>query len=436
MDRLLPNNPEAERGILGCVLLDSGAIMPEIRHVLPEDAFYDGRHQILWRALCELFDEQKVCDSITVYSKLRTENKIDDAGGFSYLSALPDASASSLAWRDYVALAQKDMLLRRAIRFGSELVGSAYETSRDVDSFLDAMESDCLAIRRDMVKQSQGVDWKVMRKRTMDEYQEALSQNGRKGLKTGFTDLDIIMGGLREQEFILIAGSPSSGKTSLALNIIKNASKQGVKSGLLTLETSGFLIVHRLNCIVSRADGARLLNGTPLERDINLLVSATSELEKIGANLIIHDETVSNCAQAASVLRWMHSQGARLFVVDYLQLLDAPFRTSNGNERMTAVSKAMKNAAKELNCPLIAISSLNRESAKEQRAPRRSDLRESGQLEFDANVILLLHPEDYAQDGRTIHVNVDKNKDGETGKVQLVFLPSCMRFEDASRVPC
>lgn len=432
-DRLPPNNPEAERALLGCAILGASIVMPEIRSTVSPDAFFDIRHRALWLSAVSLFDAQRPIDEVSIVSALRQSSELEGVGGIPFISELLNAAPSPHAWSHYLEDLNQSLICRRLIQHATQLTARAYESPKDIEALLSTVESECLNIRQFATPKAEFVDWREVRRKTMDYYESAMSEQGRTGLRTGFSDLDRIIGGLRSQEFIVLAGTPSSGKTSLALNIARNAAvTQSIKTGVVSLETSGFKVVHRMNCIASGASGARLLNGLPLESDISMLGAASKELSTIGKHLLIYDRGAVNSSQAVSMMRRQYAQGARLFVLDYLQLLDAPQKTSNGNERMTLVSKAIKGAAKELDCPVIAISSLNRQSAKEGRAPTRSDLRETGQLEFDADVIILLHPNSDDPETRTVNVNVDKNKDGETGKVELMFFPPCMRFKNAA----
>jgi replicative DNA helicase len=237
---------------------------------------------------------------------------------------------------------------------------------------------------------------------------------------------------LREQEFIVLAGSPSSGKTSLALNIAVNAAlRSDTKSAVISLETSGIKVVHRLNCIVSGASGQNLLNGTPTEGDLLKMSRKSKDMRIVGERVSIYDKSGLTPRQCLSVMRQAYADGARLFIVDYLQLLDAGQNTKGSYEKASYLSKAMKMAAKELNSPIICVASLNRASAREGREPNMSDLRDSGQIEYDADKIILLHALDNAEDARTVQAHVAKNKDGMTGKATLSFLPECMQFRNA-----
>lgn len=433
-ETLPPHDIEAERGMLGAILIDGAIVMPEVRHVLPAEAFYDFRNREVWESACELFDQQNDCTQAGLVFSMRKSGKSEELASFPVMASLVNDCHSAHNWPVYLEELQNHLILRRLIRHGSDVSTRALQKPEDVQGLLSWVERESLAIRQYATPKSEFVDFKAMRLKTLDEYQNAMTSDGRKGLNTGFPDLDYLIGGLRAQEFIILAGTPSSGKTSLALNIAKNAVKQGVKTGMVSLETSGYKLVHRLNCIVSGASGSRLLNGRPIQEDMDKLTNASVKLKEVGEHVLIYDKGANNCAQAVAMMRRLYAKGCRLFILDYLQLLDAPQKTSNGNERMTLVSKAMKAAAKELDCPLIAISSLNRQSAKDGRAPTRTDLRETGQLEFDADVIILLHSDGNNPACRTVSVNVDKNKDGETGKCELLFYPPSMQFESVAKI--
>lgn len=431
-DRLPPHSPEAESGLLGCVLLNAKITMAELRGQLTAEMFYDLRHQILWRAACELFDSQRPCDISTLLIEIRKANCFNDVySAVQFLDAVCNSSPSAHNWEHYYEIVRERFILRKIIQHSSEFSQLAYNASAETEPILSRFESESLAIRHCATMRAEFVDFKATRKLVLDEYERAMTETERPGLRTGFIDLDRIVGGLRAQEFIVVAGTPSAGKTSLVLNIAAKAAAMDVKSGFISLETSGKKLVHRLNCIASGACGHRLLNGKPLQGDMDALCSANHKIKTIADHVMIYDQGV-NAPQAVSIMRRMHAKGARLFILDYLQLLEAGQKTSNGNERITLVSRAMKAAAKELDSPLICISSLNRESSKENRAPKQSDLRESGQLEFDADVIWLLHSTDQGSECRTVECNVSKNKDGETGKVILTFKPSSMQFENSA----
>lgn len=433
-DELPPNNPMSERGLLACVMQDYEMVMPEIRSI-PEAVFYDERHRIAFRAICESFDSERPCDEVGVIIALRQMGLLEQLGGMAWVSELVSSSPSPHNWSTYFEDLKRDMILRKTIQFGVSIKDRALKSTGSVSEILDAVETESLAIRQFVTPRATLVDWKTMRRKCMADYEAAMTEAGRSGLRTGFPDLDRVIGGLRAQEFIVLAGSPSAGKTSLALNVAANAAlEQNTKTGIISLETSGYKVVHRFTCIASGASGARLLNGRPLEGDMDALSKCQNNMGTISEHVHIYDGGAANVGECVSMMRKLYSKGCRLFIVDYLQLLDANQKTNNGNERMTLVSKAIKGAAKELDCPVIGISSLNRQAAKENRAPVRSDLRETGQLEFDADVIILLHPRSQDSKIRTIEVNVDKNKDGETGKLDLMFFPECMRFKSASRV--
>lgn len=434
-DSLPPHEIEAERGMLGAILMDSALVMTEVRHLLPPEAFYDTRLRQIWDTACEIHDKQQDVNQATVVFAMRKAGNSDEVFTFALMEELIGSCPSVHQWPTMLEVLQNQLILRRLLQHGADVSSRAMDKPENVSGLLNEIERESLAIRQYATPKAEFVNFKEMRRKTLSDYEDALSHEGRKGLKTGFPDLDLIIGGLREQEFIIVAGTPSAGKTSLALNIARNAAlQQNTMTGMVSLETSGFKLVHRLNCIVSGASGSRLLNGRPIQSDMDKLTVAANDLKIIGERVLIYDRGANHSAQAVAMMRRMYAKGCRLFILDYLQLLDAPQKTSNGNERMTLVSKAMKAAAKELDCPIIAISSLNRQSAKDGRAPTRTDLRETGQLEFDADVIILLHSDGNNPSARTVSVNVDKNKDGETGKCELTFFPPSMQFESAAKI--
>lgn len=431
LEKLPPHNDKAERGLLSCVMLDRHKVMPELRHVVDREIFYDLRHAAIWDAACKLHDAQMNVDYATIETQLK-ESGADIS--IPYLVEIMEGTPTSANWPTFLAKLQSAHVLRSIIKISTEFSARAFESGADAGKLQEQFEQSSLSIRGSLNKKHSFADNTALRSKLLADYSSAMD-GVVSGIKTGFPDLDFRMGALKEQEFIVLAGTPSSGKTSLVLNILVRAAKQhGTKSAIISLETSSEKIMHRLNAIVSGASGERMASGRPTAQDLCRMESAGQEIKKISDSILIYDQSGLTPRQCVSVFRQAYSSGARLFVVDYLQLLQAGFGAKGAYEKMTEISKAMKNAAKELQTPVICIASLNRRSNQEQRAPMISDLRDSGQIEYDADKIILLHSDDTGPEARTVLVNLAKNKDGGTGSIKLVFFPDNMQFHDASKI--
>lgn len=432
-DRLPPHDELAESALLGCVILEP-KLMADLRTQTTTELFYVTKNQMIWDAMCQIVDGGGKLDSVTLTMQL-AKDKILEQIGVDYLGKLQDFTPSSLNWPTYLDAIRELFVLRSIIRFSTEFAGRAYDKSNASSSLLDSFEQGIAAIRAGVNPGRDIADNSAIHRQLMEEYRDAMDRKTMPGIQTGFIDIDRLIGGMKPQDLVVVAGSPSSGKTSLVLNIAQHAVfESGVKVGILSLETSAKKLMHRNNCSVARVNGGRLMTGNPIQQDMTRLSENLARLSKTHKNFIISDRGGLTAHQATSLFRRMHQLGARMFILDYIQLLRIEGRSTNRNEEMGKISNVMKQIAKELDCPVIVISSINRDSQKENRAPKLSDLRESGQLEFDADMAFLLHPQDDGNDFRTVEVNVAKNKDGETGKATLTFVPPEMRFENASRV--
>lgn len=423
---------ESEQALLGCLITNPEAAMGELQFKVIPEMFYDIRNRIIWNTAVKLSGEGLIPDASAIASELANRD-FEIPITVAFLQDLTNRSVSFHNWPWYVEDLRNALIHRKQLQFCGDFTLRIRDNPRSV--LLDEFETQALAIRKTADKSTGLVDVPKTISSIITDYEDAIATKKIPGLKTGFIDLDAIVGGLHPQQLILIAGSPSAGKTSLALNIaVRIIQRESITVGMLSLETSARKILHRLNCCIARVDGAPFLNGKPLERHLTKLMSSMNRIMTVGKRLKLYDESGLSAPQAASIMRMMYSQGARLFIVDYLQLLSSGEKHSKRVEEMTAVSKMLKGICKELNCPVIAISSINREAQRNNRKPQLSDLRETGQLEFDADIVLLLHALDDRNDARSIDINVAKNKDGATGHCTLILVPSEFAFDDISHV--
>ena len=451
IDRLPPHSPECERGVLGCVLLSPNECMGECIEKFKGEAevFYDLRHQTIFATLAEMYDQREAIDLITLQQRLKDKQLLEQVGGLAYLAALPDAVPSAANLSYYLDFVQEKYLLRRMIRTCTEVVGRVYDYEGEVDALMDEVERDILHISEARV-QSHVATIKDLVKKAINTVEDFHQRQGMlTGIATGFTDLDKMTSGLHGGEMIVVAARPSMGKTSLAMNIAEHvAVEQKLPVGVFSLEMTAESLVLRMLCSRSRVNLRNVRDGFLAERDFPKLTGAAGKLAN--APLFIDDSAGLSILQLRAKARRMAQQhGVKLFVVDYLQLLHTTSRRAeNRQQEIADISGGLKALAKELNVPVIVLSQLNREPEKRERGaePRLSDLRESGAIEQDADVVGLLYKPGKSGDdeegggggdeNEAIPVNllIAKQRNGPTGEVSLTFLKSYTRFENAAKV--
>ena len=447
VDRLPPHSPEAEQGVLGCVLLSPNECMGECIEKFKGGAevFYDLRHQTIFSTLVEMFDSREAIDVITLQQRLKNKQLLEEVGGIAYLAALPDTVPSAANLSYYLDIVQEKFLLRRMIQTCTEVVGRVYDYVGEVDALMDEVERDILRISESRV-QSQTTTIKELVKKAISTIEDFHQRQGvLTGVGTGFTDLDKMTSGLHGGEMVVIAARPSMGKTSLAMNIAEYVSiEQRLPVGVFSLEMTSESLVLRMLCSRSRVNLRNVREGFLAERDFPKLTGAAGKLAS--APLFIDDSSALSILQLRAKARRMSQQyGIKLFVVDYLQLLHSTARRAeNRQQEIADISSGIKSLAKELNVPVIVLSQLNRELEREKnRKPRLSDLRESGAIEQDADVVGLLYTPSgddeesggsVEQDAVPVNLLIAKQRNGPTGDVNLTFLKSYTRFESASKV--
>ena len=450
VDRLPPHSPEAEQGVLGCVLLSPNEGMGVCIEKFKSgaDVFYDLRHQTIFNMLAEMYDAREAIDVITVQQRLKDKQLLEQVGGIAYLSTLPDTVPSAANLSYYLDIVQEKFLLRKMIRVCTEVVGRVYEHEGEVDALMDEVERDILRISESRV-QGHTSNIKDLVKKAINTIEDYHQRQGLlTGIGTGFMDLDKMTSGLHGGEMIVIAARPSMGKTSLAMNIAEHvALDEKLPVGVFSLEMTAESLVLRMLCSRSRVNMRNVRDGFLAERDFPKLTGAAGKLAN--APLFIDDSSGLSILQLRAKARRMHQQyGIKLFVIDYLQLLHSTARRAeNRQQEIADISSGVKSLAKELNVPVIVLSQLNRELEKDKdRKPRMSDLRESGSIEQDADVVGLLYKprageEDDGGGGAQVEeeavpVNllIAKQRNGPTGDVNLTFLKSYTRFESAAKV--
>lgn len=449
VDRLPPHSVEAEQGVLGCILLAPNECMGVCieRFKAGSEVFYDLRHRTVFNTLAQMYDGREGIDLITLQQRLKNRQLLEEIGGIAYLSTLPDAVPSSANLSYYADIVQEKYLLRRMIQTCTEVVGRVYDYEGEVDALMDEVERDILRISESRV-QGESATIKELVKRAITTIESFHQRQGAlTGIGSGFTDLDRMTSGMHGGEMIVIAARPSMGKTSLAMNIAEHVAI-GLKLavGVFSLEMTSESLVLRMLCSQSRVNMRSVREGFLAERDFPKLTGAAGKLAN--APLFIDDSSGLSILQLRAKARRMHQQyGVKLFVVDYLQLLHSTARRAeNRQQEIADISSGIKSLAKELNVPVIVLSQLNRELEREKnRKPRLSDLRESGAIEQDADLVGLLYkPSSEEEESGSassaeeeavpVNLLVAKQRNGPTGDVELTFLRSYTRFESKAKV--
>jgi replicative DNA helicase len=453
VDRLPPHSTECEQGVLGCALLDPNQCIGECIEKLKDngkEAFYDLRHQTIYETLADMFNARQAIDLITVQQNLKDRQLLEQVGGIAYLSQLQDAVPSAANLSYYLDHVREKFLLRKLIQTCTEVVGRVFDYEGDVETLLDDVEKEILRVNESRA-QGNIVGVKELVTQSLGQIENYFSRKGQlSGLATGFPDLDKMTDGLHGGEMIIIAARPSMGKTSLAMNIAEHVALESQQPvGVFSLEMSAAALVLRMLCSVARVNLRSIRDGFMSESDFPKLMSASGRLA--GSKLFIDDTAGLSILQLRARARRMAQQhGIKLFIIDYLQLLNSTARRAQENrqQEIADISSGVKALAKELNVPIIILSQLNRELEKDKsRKPRLSDLRESGSLEQDADLVGLLYKpnkrnesSESNSDGdetddldQSVNLLIAKQRNGPTGDVELTFLKDYTRFESRSK---
>ena len=449
LDRLPPHALDMEQGVLGCQLISPNECIGEVIEKLKGigiEAHYDLRHQTIQAELLEMYDNRIPIDIITLQQRLKDKQLLEQIGGIAYLNQLEDTVPSAAHLSYYLDHLLEKYLLRKMIQTCTEVVGRVYDYEGDVEALLDEVEKEILRINESRAQSGTATVKELVGKAILTVENYFGRQGTLNGLGTGFPDLDRMTDGLHGQEMIVIAARPSMGKTSLAMNIVEHVVlEQNLPAGVFSLEMSAESLVLRMLCSIARVNLRSIRDGFMSEADFPKLTSAAGRLAK--AKLLIDDTAGLSILDLRARARRMHQQhGIKLFVVDYLQLLHSTSRRSQDNrqQEIADISSGIKALAKELKVPVLVLSQLNRELEKDKsRKPRLSDLRESGAIEQDADLVGLLYkpsagddddaPAEEA-DGLPVNLLIAKQRNGPTGDINLTFLKSYTRFESAAKV--
>ncbi len=433
--RVPPHSLEAEESVLGSVMLSADAANEVMDRLSPGD-FYVPAHQAIFEAIVHLYNDNQPIDAVTVSDVLRRREELERVGGVSSLTRLIDAVPTASNVTYYTSVVEETALRRGLIRAGSIISDLALEKEGDIIDILDRAEQSVLGIAQQRIGDGlQPV--RPMLEGVLEKIEE-MAESGSEftGLATGFRDLDRKLAGLQKSNLIVVAARPSMGKSALALNIAQNVAARGEVVAVFSLEMSREEIVQRLLCSVGRVDSMKLRTGNlgPLWQRV---VTAAARLHKIP---IYMDDAaqVTVTDIRAKCRRLRRSVGLNLVVVDYLQLMSG-LRRENRQQEIAEISRSLKELARELEVPIVAVSQLNRAvEQREDKRPRLGDLRESGAVEQDADVVMFIyrheyyHPDDIESKG-VAEILVAKHRSGAVGRIDMTFLPEFTLFTDMGR---
>src|SRR5438105_15420694 len=440
--RTPPHSVEAEQGVLGSMLISPRETIAECVEKIDEQYFYVPAHQTIYTVLVDLWNAGQAIDLITFTQVLRDRNLLDSVGGAAFVTSLFTFVPTAANLEYYLEIVRDKYILREIISAATESVRRAYEEQDEVNNLLDEVEQRIFAVGEDRFK-GQLLSMKDQVMDAIESIEKLYEGKGRiTGISTGFVELDRMTSGLHGSEMIVIAARPSMGKTALAMNIAEHvAINEKLPVGVFSLEMSSQQLVQRLLCSRARVNLQRVRDGFLGERDFPNLTAAASKLAE--AKIFIDDSaSLSILELRAKARRLKAQQDVKLMIVDYLQLLRSTSRRAQDNRQLeiSEISGGIKGLAKELKIPIIVVAQLNRQpEQREGGKPRLSDLRESGSIEQDADVVgLLVRPEYYAKDddekdeheGKA-ELLIAKQRNGPTGEIPLTFVKRFTRFENA-----
>lgn len=437
-DRLPPQNMEAEQGVLGSVLLDNEALH-EVVPLLKVEDFYRDAHQVIYRAIRDLYDLGKAIDAITLAEELTRRSEFKAIGGDEALAQILGSVPHSANAKYYAQIVRQKSISRELIESANEILRDGYSNNFTAEQLLENAERRIFSIAEDQTK-GDTVELRDVVTLAMDRIAaRSESRHPVTGIATGYFELDDITGGLQPEQLVILAARPSMGKTALALNICDHAAVNlKIPTLVISLEMGQLELAERLLCARSRVDGHKLRTGQNLgTREMTLLGKGYDELRS--SPLFIDDTPARNMLQiTANARRLKLRQKLGLIVLDYIQLVDTEDSRDSRQEQIAKISRRLKMLAREVQIPVIALSQLNRAvENREDRRPRMADLRESGAIEQDADLVLLLHRPEYydASDQPGIaELIIAKNRNGATSSVKLTFLKNITRFENLANI--
>lgn len=432
--KLPPQNTDAEQSLLGALLIDQQTITRVADLVAPED-FYRDDHKRIFAGALALFEQHKPIDIVTLTEHLESHKELEGVGGASYIAHLTNVVPTASHAPSYAKIIKEKSTYRKLISSGTQITELGYAEDRNLDEVLDEAERSLFGASQQL-HSDQFVPVRDILAESFERIDELHRDKGKlRGVRTGFRDLDELLGGLQPADLILLAARPSIGKTAFALNIAEQISvEEGVAVGIFSLEQSRDQLVDRMLASVANVDGWKLRTGKLQEEDFARIGEAMGFLSE--APLYIDDTPLLNVMELRAKARRLQAEhGVGILVIDYLQLLQGRFQGGDHNrvQEVSDISRSLKALARELNVPILAISQLSRNvESRPDKRPMLSDLRESGSLEQDADVVMFLYREDYydkdTDKQNIVELLIRKHRNGPTGQIELYFVKEQTRF--------
>ncbi len=435
--RIMPNSLEAEQSVIGAMIMDRDAILAAADLLCPED-FYHKQYGILFETITELFNSGAAVDLVTLQNSLRQKQVPPEISSLEYVGELITAVPTSANVKYYAQIVRDKATLRKLIKTNEEIADACYVGASGVDAIMEETEKRLFSL----LQARTGRDYVPIREvvlAALDKIEQASKNQGSvTGIPTGFLDLDYKLSGLQNSDLILLAARPSMGKTALALNIAQHvAFHEGLATAIFSLEMSKEQLVNRLFALESKVDAQTLRTGKLSDADWEKLAEGAGT---IAGSKVIIDATpgISVCQFRSKCRKYKLEHDLRLIVVDYLQLMAGSGRTDSKQQEIADISRALKQVARELDVPVIALSQLSRQvEQRPDHRPMMSDLRESGAIEQDADIVMFIYRDDYYNkdsDNKGIaEIIISKHRNGPTGTVNLVWLPQYTKFANMEK---
>lgn len=431
--RIPPQNLEAEQAVLGAILLQAEALITVMERVQDDD-FYDPRHRFIYESMVQLGEENQPVDLVTLTARLQDKQQLEDIGGVSYLAKLANAVPTAANVDYYAQIIEEKSMLRRLIRTATQIVNNGYAGSDEVGDLLSDAERKILEISN----RRTGSGFIAIKDVLMEVFERVeflnMQKGGTTGIPSGFTDLDKMTAGFQRSDLIIVAARPSVGKTAFALNVAQNVGVRAKETvAIFSLEMSAAQLVQRIVCAESNVDATRMRTGNLENDDWEKLTMAIGALSE--ADIYIDDTPGVTVADIrAKCRRLKKEKGLGMILIDYLQLISGRGKAGeNRQQEVSEISRTLKQIARELEVPVIALSQLSRGVEQRQdKRPMMSDLRESGSIEQDADIVAFLYRDDYynqdSEKKNIIEIIIAKQRNGPVGTVELVFLKNYNKF--------
>ena len=442
--RTLPNNIEAEQSVLGAIIIDNECL-ESVMEIITADEFYREAHRLIYGCIVKLHSEKQVIDMVTLVNLLRKDNKMSDVGGVAYVMSLANAVPTAANATFHANIVHEKYVLRQMIKVGTEICAMGYEEVDDAATLLDKAESKIMEISSKRTSKGFTNVGEALMK-TTEMLQELASNKGKlTGISSGFKDVDNLTSGLHASDFIILAARPSMGKTAFALNIVQNVGLRSKRKdgkscsvAFFSLEMSTSQLVNRMICAEAGIDAQNLRTGQMSDKDWENLWNVCDKM--YDTKIYINDTPGITVMEMRGLARRLKAeQGLDLIVVDYLQLMQGNGSSKGDRQQeVSEISRSLKALARELDVPLIALSQLSRSvEARQSKRPMLSDLRESGSLEQDADIVAFLYRDDYynpdSEDANITELIVAKHRNGPVDVVKLFFHKQLTKFVDLAR---